>query len=509
MKIEINEKFKQAFELMENSESHILITGRAGTGKSTLLDYFRNNTKKNIVVLAPTGVAAVNVKGVTIHSFFKFRPDITVSKVKKARDSKIYRNLDAIVIDEISMVRADLLDCIDKFMRINGKDKNKPFGGVQMILFGDLYQLPPVVKNFEKNIFKGFYKSHYFFDAKAFENLEFEFVELEKIYRQKDQKFIEILNAVRNNSLTNEQLKEINKRYLPNFQPESNDFYIILTSTKEIADKINKENMDKIKGNFYYYQGIVKGSFPESYLPLEKELAVKIGSQVMLINNDNLGRWINGSIGKIVEIERNEDGNDVISIELLDKKIVQITPYTWNIYDIFFDDSTQSIESRVVGSFIQYPIKPAWAITIHKSQGKTFDKVIIDIGSGAFAHGQIYVALSRCTSLNGIVLKKPIRKEDVMVDWKIVNFVSRLKRMNYGNEKDEDIILMIENAIKNDKQIKIIYLKKNDQVIERVVKPVKVGEMVYMGKRYKGLLCYDSKNLKTFRLDRIMKVKYN
>jgi len=510
MEIEINEKFKEALEIMENSDRHILITGRAGTGKSTLLDYFRNNTKKNIVVLAPTGVAAVNVKGVTIHSFFKFRPDISVSKIKKERDARIYKSLDAIVIDEISMVRADLLDCIDRFMRINGREKDRPFGGAQMIFFGDLYQLPPVVKHNEKRIFKEQYKSSYFFDSKVFEKIQIEFIELEKIYRQKDEEFIRILNAIRNNSFKQRDIEKINSRVIADFKQDPNDFYITLTSTKKLAEEINEKNLSLIKGKLHEYVGIIKGSFPENYLPIEKNFKIKLGAQVMLLNNDSLGRWVNGSIGRVNEIEKNEDGNDLINVELSDGRVFGITPFTWNIYDAYFDDSNESIDYKVIGSFTQYPMKLAWAITIHKSQGKTFDKVIIDVGKGAFAHGQVYVALSRCRSLEGIVLKRPITREDVIVDWRIAKFLTSLKyKIAEKTLPLDKKIKLLSEAIENCKQLRIVYLKQDDTKIERRIKPIKIGEMSYMGKNYIGLMayCFEKGKIRTFRVDRIIDIK--
>ena len=243
--IEINDQFKRALDLLENTSKNILITGRAGTGKSTLLDYFVNNTKKDVVVLAPTGVAAVNVQGQTIHSFFGFKPGITIDKVKKAygQNSELYKAVDIIIIDEVSMVRADLLDCVDKFLRLNGKDKNKPFGGVQMAFIGDLYQLPPVVKSGEREVFKTHYKSPYFFDAYIFKKFKVEFVELEKIYRQTDEEFINLLNAVRNKSVTEDDLKKINKRLDPGFESSSDEFYINLTTTNKLSDEINSKGL--------------------------------------------------------------------------------------------------------------------------------------------------------------------------------------------------------------------------------------------------------------------------
>jgi hypothetical protein len=266
-----------------------------------------------------------------------------------------------------------------------------------------------------------------------------------------------------------------------------------------------------LKGKLYEYTGIIKGQFSENYLPIEKELKFKVGAQVMLINNDSLGRWVNGSIGRITSIETSDDGNDLINIELSNKKEFGVTPYTWNIYDVFFDESSETIDYKSIGSFIQYPIKLAWAITIHKSQGKTFDKVIIDIGRGAFAHGQVYVALSRCTSLEGIVLKKPIRREDIIIDWRIAKFLTELQYKIADQKLPlEEKVEMLQRAIKEGKQLKIVYLKQNDIKSERVIKPLKVGEMSFMGKKYLGLLAYCSSthDVRTFRVDRIVNIEF-
>lgn len=312
-KIDLNPYFQKALSLMENTNQNVFLTGRAGTGKSTLLTYFRTHTKKKVVVLAPTGVAALNVHGQTIHSFFKFKPGITLQNVKrlyKNDDTKnLYNKIDTIVIDEISMVRSDLLDCVDKFLRLN-RSNAQPFGGVQMIFIGDLYQLPPVVTGSERDIFKTHYASPYFFDAKIFSELQIEFIELEKIYRQKDDAFIELLNSVRNNSATEEHLLRINQQYNPEFLPNPKSFTIYLTTTNEVADEINRNQLALLPQKLHTYDGIITGVFEKNSLPAEMTLSIKIGSQIMMLNNDSQSRWVNGTIGKIVGVEKYEDEDE-------------------------------------------------------------------------------------------------------------------------------------------------------------------------------------------------------
>ncbi|MBI2590459.1 MAG: AAA family ATPase [Candidatus Blackburnbacteria bacterium] len=425
-KIELNPEFQKAIELMEDTIKNVFVTGRAGTGKSTLLTYFRGCTKKKVVVLAPTGVAALNVKGQTIHSFFKFKPNITLQGVKrlyKKDDPKnLYQKIDTIVIDEISMVRSDLLDCVDKFLRLN-RSSNGPFGGVQMVFIGDLYQLPPVVTSSEREIFKNSYLSQYFFDAKVLNNLRLEFIELEKVYRQKDDVFIGLLNAVRNNSATEKHLSEINKRYDPNFAANPENFSVYLTTTNSLADTINNRQLSLLKQKQFTYHGRITGSFEKNSLPTETKLSVKAGSQIMMLNNDSQGRWVNGTIGKIMKIKEDKE-SDIILVQMNDGKVREVTPFTWELFHFSFDQKKNSLVSKTAGTFTQYPIRLAWAVTIHKSQGKTFDNIIIDIGNGTFVHGQLYVALSRCTSLEGIVLKQPVAKKHIFMDWRIVKFVT-------------------------------------------------------------------------------------
>ncbi|MBS3052854.1 MAG: AAA family ATPase [Candidatus Aenigmarchaeota archaeon] len=511
MDIELNDQFKHALNLMNNSNKNIFITGKAGTGKSTLLNYFRNNTKKKITVLAPTGVAAINVEGQTIHSFFKFKPDITLNKVKKYKgwDKEVYEKIEAVVIDEISMVRADLLDCIDKFMRLNGKNPAKQFGGVQMIFIGDLYQLPPVVTSKEKGMFISQYKGQYFFDSITFQNFEIEFVELEKIYRQKDNKFINLLNSIRNNSITQKQLESVNERLDTNFNINSSDFFIQLTTTNKLATEINENEISKIKTKLFQYNGIIEGKFEEHYLPTDIDLKLKIGSQVMLVNNDQSGRYVNGTVGKIIDIRPSEN-DDVIIVELFNKNKVEIRPHTWKIFELYYDRNIDNLDSKTMGSFRQYPIKLAWAITIHKSQGKTFDRVIIDIGKGTFTHGQVYVALSRCTSLDGIILKKPIQKKHIFMDWKIVNFLTKFQyKLSEKRMPLDDKMKIIQNAIRNRSKLNIVYLKSNDQKSKRVIKPFSVGEKEYMGKKYVGVdaYCFERRDMRVFRIDKILEIE--
>ncbi|MCM8774598.1 MAG: AAA family ATPase [Candidatus Omnitrophica bacterium] len=511
MELEFNKEFSYALDILENTSHNVFITGRAGTGKSTLLEYFRAHTKKNVVVLAPTGVSAVNVKGETIHSFFHFKPDITLNKIKKIKSEKyksLYKNIDTIIIDEVSMVRADLLDCVDKFMRLNGKNSKLPFGGVQMVFIGDLYQLPPVVLTSEKEIFNSHYKSSYFFDAKLFANFEMEMVELTKIYRQKDDVFIRILNSIRNNTVSDENLDVLNQRVIENIDIKNLDGYIYLTPLNRVATKINNERLKKIKSNIHRYEGIIDGEFTEDKLPTDLNLELKVGAQVMLLNNDSEDMWVNGTIGKIVEIEENSE-EDIILVELSTGEVVEVTPYTWELFHYRINPETKMIDTEVIGKFIQYPLKLAWAMTIHKSQGKTFDKVVLDISGGIFAYGQVYVALSRCRSLDDLILTHPIKKKHIFMDKKIVKFLTSYQ---YGlSEKKiplQEKIEIIKEAIKNKCFLEIIYLKTNDEKSTRIIKPIRVGEMTYLDKHFLGLeaYCLSRRDNRVFRVDRILEI---
>lgn len=422
--IEFNKEFRSAISTMESGSKNLFITGRAGAGKSTLLAYLKSVTSKNIAVLAPTGVAALNVGGQTIHSFCRFKPDITPDTVEKLSGASfatmnMYRSLDMIVIDEISMVRADLLDCLDRFMRLNGKNSEAPFGGVQMVLVGDLYQLPPVVTEDEKGVFDGPYKSPYFFDSDAFKELNVECIELRSYYRHSDPKFIGLLNAVRDNTATEADLEMINARF--DESPRISEmpyFYITLTTTNNIADRINSMHLEKIRARNYSYRASITGKFNRSIYPADEILRLKEGAQIMMLNNDSKRRWVNGSLGKITSIDNGAE----IGVELSDGSRVSVAPYTWETSRLSYDSASKKLISTSMGSFSQYPLMLAWAVTIHKSQGKTFEHVVIDIGDGTFAHGQLYVALSRCTTLEGIVLKRKLQMKHIITDRRIAEF---------------------------------------------------------------------------------------
>ncbi|MDE2214251.1 MAG: DUF3857 domain-containing protein [Candidatus Omnitrophica bacterium] len=427
--LDFNEEFAAAFEALENTGGHVFVTGKAGCGKSTLLQYFRAKTPKNVAVLAPTGVAAINVQGQTIHSFFNFKPDVTPETVgdipvRKAK-RKMYQQLDALIIDEVSMVRADLMDCIDVFLRLYGPHYDRPFGGVQMVFFGDLFQLPPVVGPKERDIFRGHYATPYFFSAKAFETLDFRVLQLEKIYRQKDEHFIRLLNAVRQDSVEGHHWEALNRRFKPQHRFAPEEFYIVLTTTNAIADKVNAQRLYNLPGLPKIYKGVISDKFEQKSLPAPEVLELKGGAQIMMLSNDPDKRWVNGSLGKITSIVVGSDGDDVIMVELENGGSVDVKKHTWEIYQYYFDEVNNAMASKVVGNFTQYPLKLAWAVTIHKSQGQTFDHVVIDVGWGTFSHGQMYVALSRCTTLEGIVLKQPLNQKHIMIDERILQFMRK------------------------------------------------------------------------------------
>lgn len=514
--IDINPEFLKALTLMEKTDRHLFITGRAGTGKSTLLNYFRRTTEKEVAVLAPTGVAALNVEGQTIHSFFNFKPNITPEKIKKVNgtDGRLYKEFDTIIIDEVSMVRADLLDCIEKFLRLNGPSRNKWFGGVQMVFIGDLYQLPPVVTTAEKEIFSHRYGTPYFFSGQVFreETFTMEFVELEKVYRQTEPDFIAMLNAIRNRTCTDQDIEKLNDRHRPGYMPPDNEFCITLTSTNDLAAERNHEKLDELPGEIMEFGGTLSGGFDRSSLPAEESLKLKKGAQVMLVNNDKFGRWVNGSLGIVAGIGEDDDGERAVLVELQDGSMVPVIPYTWEIFEYLYDRSSKQIATRKVGSFTQYPLRLAWAVTIHKSQGKTFDNVIIDMGRGAFAHGQVYVALSRCTHFDGIVLTKRIAKNHIFMDWRVVNFLTGLKyrkaEETTGVDKKREII---DDAIRRGIDLEIIYLKPDDTKSTRTIQPIAVEQMEYKGKTFQGLRAYCRLrgDQRTFRIERILEMSYS
>lgn len=509
--IDFNPQFKRALEWMEDTEKNIFVTGRAGTGKSTLLNYFRGSTRKKVVVLAPTGVAAINVSGQTIHSFFRFKPDVTTAAIlrkKKSEKKNIYKKLKTIVIDEVSMVRADLLDCVDKFLRFNGPDETRPFGGVQMIFIGDLYQLPPVVTSHQKEIFRTHYATPYFFSAQAFDGLEMVLIELEKIYRQRDDEFIRLLNAIRNRTATDADLALFNRRHDPQFKAPREDFYIHLTSTNDLADNLNEVQLAELPGRTRKFSGLIEGDFGREYLPTAVDLKLKKGAQVMLLNNDSYGRWVNGTIGRVNGFKKDKEWGDIILARLDTGEDVEITPYTWEIYRFFLKEG--ELASEVVGAFTQFPLRLAFAITIHKSQGKTFEKAVIDVGRGTFAHGQMYVALSRCTTLEGIVLKQPLRKSHILMDWQVVKFLTRFQYTQADRQLPrEEKMGRLEDAITNRQSLEIVYLKAKDERSHRTIRPLSVGPMAYKGHSFVGLeaFCLTRREKRVFNVDRILEIR--
>lgn len=509
--IDFNPQFERAYDLMEKTQCHVFITGCAGSGKSTLLNFFKAQTAKRMAVLAPTGVAALNVGGQTLHSFFGFKPDVTPKTAcKRIRSGKgdIYRKLDTILIDEISMVRADLLDCVDAFLRINGPTAGAPFGGLQMIFIGDLYQLPPVVTSAEKMLFRTLYRSPYFFSATSFQQLDFEFVELEKVYRQKDDCFIGLLNTIRNRTVTTEEIELLNSRHDPGFEPKPEDFYIHLTSTNELADRYNEEQLAKLKGKTWKAVGLIEGNFGREYIPTARELKLKPGAQIMLLNNDSAGRWVNGTMGRVTRFGKDPAGEPVIRARLENGRPVEIAPFTWEIYRFLVKED--QLISETVGTFTQFPARLAFAVTIHKSQGKTFDRVIIDVGRGTFAPGQLYVALSRCTSLEGIVLRSSLRKNQILLDWEVVRFMTRSQYKHAAQKlSPADKIHILDTAIQKGHLLEMTYLKSSDVKTKRTVQPLSMGEMEYAGRPFFGLeaWCLLRREKRVFNVDRILDIK--
>ena len=432
-----------ASTFINNTRRHIFLTGRAGTGKTTFLRSISSQTHKNTVVAAPTGIAAINAGGVTLHSLFQLPfgsfipspklPDEASSHLQinnpatliqslqmHATRRNLLRRLELLIIDEVSMLRADLLDAIDVILRHVRRSRHQPFGGVQILFIGDLYQLPPVVRDEEWGILKNYYPSLFFFEAKALENETPLLLELDKIYRQSDQEFIGILNHFRDEQVTSEDILKLNSRYLPGFDPETSEAYIHLTTHNRKADRINLDRLSRIKGNSFFYQAEIGGEFNETQYPVEARLELKTGAQIMFIKNDYSGaqRYFNGKLARVSALDADEI---YVQFEGEPGEIL-IEHYTWENKKYRLNAENNEIEETVAGTFSQYPIRLAWAITVHKSQGLTFEKAILDL-SGVFAPGQMYVALSRLVSLEGMILASPIPMNRPRQDDRLLTFV--------------------------------------------------------------------------------------
>jgi ATP-dependent exoDNAse (exonuclease V) alpha subunit len=450
-----NREWQQALQIIQYTRRSLFLTGKAGTGKSTFLRHIAETTKKKHVILAPTGIAAINAGGQTLHSFFKlpFHPllpndsSYSIRNIRKTLKysgelTKLLRELELIIIDEISMVRADIIDFIDKVLRIYCRNMREPFGGKQLLLVGDIFQLEPVIKEDEWRLMQPFYASAYFFAAKVWQEMQLVSIELRKVYRQSDSQFIGLLDRIRQNHATDADLQSINARVNQSSKQKENGFEITLATRRDTVDYINDLHLSELEGDSTIFKGHIKGDFPETSLPAPMELEIKPGAQVIFIKNDKEKRWVNGTLGVVIYID---EGEGIITVVDEDGHEYDVEREVWENMRYTFNEKEQKIEEEMLGSFIQFPLRLAWAITVHKSQGLTFRHVKIDFsGGGAFAGGQTYVALSRCTSLEGITLESPIRRSDIFVRAEVVAFANRyndgqlIKQAIYESKADKE-----------------------------------------------------------------------
>lgn len=428
-----NQELQNALQLVQFTHRSLFLTGKAGTGKSTFLHYIAQTTKKKYVILAPTGIAAINVGGVTLHSFFKlpFHPLLPNDRrysTQQLRNTfkynsekiKLIRELELIIIDEISMVRADIIDFIDKILRVYSHNMRIPFGGKQLLLVGDVYQLEPVLKEEDWQLLQPYYPSKFFFDAHVFRSFQLVCIELQKVYRQRDDKFISILDHIRTSTVTNTDLSLLNQQVGQRQPMDAHQLSITLSTRRDTVDYINSLHLSKLPGDATILHGSIDGEYPENNLPTPIELEVKTGAQILFIKNDREKRWVNGTLGTIIGIGDEEDGKIYVRTERGED--VDVEQEVWNNVRYTYNQKEQKVEEEILGSFQQFPLRLAWAITIHKSQGLTFNQVKIDLSGGVFAGGQTYVALSRCRSLKGIALQEPVKKEDIYVNQEVVRF---------------------------------------------------------------------------------------
>ena len=439
-----NEEMQKALQIIQFTRRSLFLTGKAGTGKSTFMRHIAATIKKKHIILAPTGIAAINAGGSTLHSFFKlpFHPLLPTDKRYSARNirdtlkyngekTKLLREVELIIIDEISMVRADIIDFIDKVLRIYNRNMREPFGGKQLLLVGDIYQLEPVIKEDERQLLRPFYPSCFFFDAHVFREMQLIAVELKKVYRQRDAQFISLLDHIRTSQVSDTDLRLLNARVNAEIGTEEGRLSITLSGRRDTVDYINEKQLNTLPDQPTIFYGHIEGEFPESSLPTPIELEVKTGAQVLFIKNDKERRWVNVTLGTIIGFGDEEDG--IIYVRTEDGRDFDVEREIWSNVRYTFNEKEQKIEEEEIGSYQQFPLRLAWAITVHKSQGLTFNNVKIDFTGGVFAGGQTYVALSRCTSLQGISLQEPVRRENIFVRTEVTNFARNYNNLNIIN----------------------------------------------------------------------------